>query len=104
MSLLKNPKVLGWIESIAAFSGLHGLGWLLAGFWVQGVSRMIAGWTLFLLMALALLGLWALFSFLPYPYSMIPALPATLVWPYAAVWSGIRLQRRLEQTQRALTA
>jgi hypothetical protein len=43
MPWLKNPKLLGWIESIAAFSVLHGLGWLLAGFWVQGVLRMIAG-------------------------------------------------------------
>ncbi|MCH8919148.1 MAG: hypothetical protein IIA23_00340 [Chloroflexi bacterium] len=104
MSLLKNPKMLGWIESIGALFGLYGLGWLLAGFWVQGVLRMIAGWILFFAMALALLGLWALFSFLPYPYSMMPAFPAALVWPAAAVWSGIHLQKRLEQTHRTQTA
>ena len=102
MPVLKNPKVLAWIEAFAAIYGFHGIGWLAAGFYIQGLLRMIAGWILFFVVGLATLGLMNLFgSFLPYPYFLIPAGLLVAIWPCAAIWSGIRLRGQLQRAQTA---
>ena len=100
--MLKKHKVLGWIETFAAIYGFHGVGWLAAGFFIQAILRMIAGWILFFVVGLTTLGLMDLFgSFLPYPYFLIPAALPVAIWPCAAIWSGIRLRGQLQRAQTA---
>ena len=96
MRLRNNPKVLKWVEVSGAPFLLLGLGWLAAGFVAQALIRVVLGWIVILLMASAILGLFAAFSFLPYPYSLMPAAPASLLWPAAVIWSSMSLEKRLQ--------
>ena len=100
MPLRKNPKVLGWVETFAAIYGFHGVGWLAAGFFIQGMVRMIADWILFIFIGLLIFILMNLFgSFLRDPYFLMPALLPVVIWRYAAIRSGIRLRGRLQRTK-----
>ena len=96
-----NPRVLKWVEAFTAIYALHGVGWMVAGYHIEGLVRMLAGWVLMAFVATTMFLMWDLFSFLPGDLFLAAGIPPILLWPAAAAWSSRSLERRLRASSDA---
>jgi hypothetical protein len=82
------------MEALAAACGLHGLGWLAGGYYIQGVGRLLAGWALLLVIILVLAAALSLSP--PNVLALTLFGIAGMVWVVAASVSALALRKRLE--------
>jgi hypothetical protein len=95
MAWRSTPRLIAWIEAVPAMYGFHGVGWIAAGYYAEGLLRMVVGWLLLILAVVTMFLMWEAFAFLPGNLQLAAGIPGPLLWVAGGIWSCRSLQHRL---------